>query len=400
MTLGWWTGPLFEISKWWQTGKQTDFRLVDSTLGSSEKIWAQLTKTFNDHLESLHLSLPFYPPLHLSSYILVSGDILISSMEKSVFGKVNSICCHFSRSPCRLPFSLSLSLSAVAPQGPEKFRSCKCLALGQRNWNILEFEKLKCWKCETLKMRGGEMGGLGKKPRQKEVAQNGLRAPLEVIREDELYDIFKRGHNINLYLRELYFVIENPKQNQEFIWPFVCILPEQNLIRAIFWCVWLARSNLIVFQSDSFLVCKHYLCSLFQGFAFLTKWSCLANGSKLQACPPSPGISVPFPPFTCPSFYSLLLLLTKLANPPLFMHPRDFTQPLCLRMFHTWKRKHHLDFDATQKSHIDLVQSLQILADATFWCKVLRNVKRVFSKIKWVWPGPMKPRLALISKIC
>ena len=61
------------------------------------------------------------------------------------------------------------------------------------------------------------MGGLGKKPRQKEVAQNGLRAPLEVIREDELYDIFKRGHNINLYLRELYFVIENPKQNQEFI---------------------------------------------------------------------------------------------------------------------------------------------------------------------------------------
>ena len=46
-------------------------------------------------------------------------------------------------------------------------------------------------------MRGGEMGGLGKKPRQKEVAQNGLCAPLEVIRGDELYDTdFNAAHNI------------------------------------------------------------------------------------------------------------------------------------------------------------------------------------------------------------
>ena len=58
------------------------------------------------------------------------------------------------------------------------------------------------------------MGGLGKKRWQKEVAQNGLRAPLEVIREDELYDIFKRGHNINLYPRELYFVIAVRTQNK------------------------------------------------------------------------------------------------------------------------------------------------------------------------------------------
>ena len=52
---------------------------------------------------------------------------------------------------------------------------------------------LKMWNLENERRRGG------KKQRQEEVAQNGLRAPLEVIREDELYDTdFNAAHNIKL----------------------------------------------------------------------------------------------------------------------------------------------------------------------------------------------------------
>ena len=57
---------------------------------------------------------------------------------------------------------------------------------------------------------------MGKKQRQEEVAQNGLRAPLEVIREDELYDTdFNAAHNIKLD-RALKPSLFNLSQNYKF----------------------------------------------------------------------------------------------------------------------------------------------------------------------------------------
>ena len=83
------------------------------------------------------------------------------------------------------------------------------------------------------------------------------------------------------------------------------------------------------------------------------RWvACLQVGPSvcICPCPPQPGISPPFPPFTCPSFYSSLLLLTKLTP---HLHLCDFyfaacwillyPSITCHRLSHTWKSKRWLD---------------------------------------------------------
>ena len=57
--LGWYKGPIFEILKWWQTRKMTDFQLVDS-IPSARRDRVKKDQTCNLHMRYPHLSFFFH----------------------------------------------------------------------------------------------------------------------------------------------------------------------------------------------------------------------------------------------------------------------------------------------------------------------------------------------------